>query len=432
MLRANVSLSGVWLQDWGGVYAQTILGMEQIRLKWNWRLDTALYPRWDELVANLSDSGVRVLTYVNSFLSNNASDPQSRYQDAVAQRALLNGSNGAPVPVNGGPDMFPAGVLDLSAERGAAFGEELVRAVRAAGASGWMADFGEYVPLDSRPASGRSAMVEHNSYPQQWQEVNARVAAERRTTRGDEDTPLWFARSSGLTSPSVTPLFWLGDQLHSWDRRDGLASVVVALLSSGVSGHALSHSDVGGYTTVHLWWLDIHYIRSLELLQRWSELALFTAFFRSHEGSVPDQNVQPYDDDALPHLARCSHLFAALAPYRTMLMKEASEHGWPLVRPTWLHFPSDAATLDLDAQFMEGGHLLVAPVLTPHAETVSAYLPAGSWLHAFGNRTIHSTGQTVTLPAAIGEPAALVLLDEAGEPPSELQPFVAAVARLLR
>jgi alpha-glucosidase (family GH31 glycosyl hydrolase) len=102
------------------------------------------------------------------------------------------------------------------------------------------------------------------------------------------------------------------------------------------------------------------------------------------------------------------------------------------VRPTWLHFPSDAATLDLDAQFMEGGHLLVAPVLTPHAETVSAYLPAGSWLHAFGNRTIHSTGQTVTLPAAIGEPAALVLLDEAGEPPSELQPFVAAVARLLR
>jgi alpha-glucosidase len=57
MLRANVSLSGVWLQDWGGVYAQTILGMEQIRLKWNWRLDTALYPRWDELVANLSDSG---------------------------------------------------------------------------------------------------------------------------------------------------------------------------------------------------------------------------------------------------------------------------------------------------------------------------------------------------------------------------------------
>jgi hypothetical protein len=107
-----------------------------------------------------------------------------------------------------------------------------------------MADFGEYVPLDSRPASGRSAMVEHNSYPQQWQEVNARVAAERRTTRGDEDTPLWFARSSGLTSPSVTPLFWLGDQLHSWDRRDGLASVVVALLSSGVSGHALSHSCV--------------------------------------------------------------------------------------------------------------------------------------------------------------------------------------------
>ena len=53
--------------------------------------------------------------------------------------------------------------------------------------------------------------------------------------------------------------------------------------------------------------------RDLELLQRWSELAIFTAFFRSHEGSAPASNVQPYDAEALPHFARCSRLFAALA-----------------------------------------------------------------------------------------------------------------------
>jgi len=255
------------------------------------------------------------------------------------------------------------------------------------------------------------------------------VAAAGRSA-GD-DAPVWFARSSGLTSPGVTPLFWLGDQLHSWDKKDGLASVVVAMLSSGVSGHALTHSDVGVYTTIKLREFFVQYTRDLELLQRWSELAVFTAFFRSHEGSIPEMNVQPYDEAALPHLSLSSHLFASLAPYRAMLMEEAAAHGWPLVRPTWLHYPDDNATLDLDAQFMEGADLLVAPVLQPKQVNVTVYVPADTWLHPFTNMTLRSTGQNVTLPAPIGEPAVLVRLDATGSPPPQLEPFLTAVRACL-
>ena len=258
----------------------------------------------------------------------------------------------------------------------------------------------------------------------------AAVAAVR---SGGGDSPVWFARSSGLTSPGVVPLFWLGDQLHSWDRHDGLASVVVGMLSSGLSGHALTHSDVGGYTTASVPPLA-RYTRSLELLQRWSELAVFTAFFCSHEGSAPAENVQPYDSAALAHFAACSRLFAALAPYRAKLMREAAAYGWPMVRPLWLHFPADPGALDLDAQFLQGESLLVAPVLEPTAGTVRAYVPPGSWLHAFTNETVRvpagARGQWHELSAPLGRPAALARLDEAtGQPPEVLRPFLIEAAR---
>ena len=49
-----------------------------------------------------------------------------------------------------------------------------------------------------------------------------------------------------------SPLFWLGDQMTTWDAHDGIASALTATLSGGMSGFALTHSDVGGYTGVDL------------------------------------------------------------------------------------------------------------------------------------------------------------------------------------
>ena len=44
-----------------------------------------------------------------------------------------------------------AGLLDLSIARGRDFAREMVAEMIGVGSSGWMADFGEYVPLDSTP-----------------------------------------------------------------------------------------------------------------------------------------------------------------------------------------------------------------------------------------------------------------------------------------
>ena len=69
MVDAGVRLSGVWLQDWGGVTKQTILGFPSTRLQWNWRLDTSLYSNWagkHGLLTNLSKDGVKVYSPTHS------------------------------------------------------------------------------------------------------------------------------------------------------------------------------------------------------------------------------------------------------------------------------------------------------------------------------------------------------------------------------
>ena len=58
-------------------------------------------------------------------------------------------------------------------------------------------------------------------------------------------------RSATGLSPKDTRLFWMGDQLISYDKFDGLQSALIGLLNSGLSGFSLGHSDIGGYTSVN-------------------------------------------------------------------------------------------------------------------------------------------------------------------------------------
>ena len=64
--------------------------------------------------------------------------------------------------------------------------------------------------------------------------------------------------------------------------------MVTGALSSGLTGHALTHSDIGGYNVETA--LNgncsegdpMYYVRTPELLKRWSELAAFgSALFRT-------------------------------------------------------------------------------------------------------------------------------------------------------
>jgi sulfoquinovosidase len=272
------------------------------------------------------------------------------------------------------------------------------------GASGWMADFGEGLPYDAVLLSGADPKSYHNRYAEEWAEVNREAIRDA----GREDDIVFFNRSGYLRSPEYSTLFWLGDQLVSWDEHDGIKSVVTGLLSSGLSGYSLEHTDIGGYTAIDHPLLK--YYRSKELLMRWTELAAFTAVFRTHEGNRPEVNHQIYsDEETLRHFSRFAKVYASWEPYRIKLIEEATDTGLPVVRHPFIHYPHDPEVYDRDYQFMVGSEFMVAPVLDPSEETVKVYLPAGRWVHVWSGREYGSLEEGVyeTVDAPIGEPVVL-------------------------
>jgi len=227
-----------------------------------------------------------------------------------------------------------------------------------------------------------------------------------------------WLRSGGLRTPgNMAGLAWAGDQLVSWDGDDGIATVLAAHMSLGMSGVSMSHSDIGGYTMLdavvnetqdhHTKKISLKYLRSKELLMRWMELSAFAdAIFRTHPGNLPSKSAQwNTDNQTLAHLAAFAGAFKAMSGYRRSLMEEAKSVGWPLVRHTFLEYPDDPNTRKLQRQFMLGSEVIVAPVLHPNTTTVEVYLPQGSgtWTHAWSG-TRYAGGHTVLVKAPLGEP----------------------------
>lgn len=78
---------------------------------------------------------------------------------------------------------------------------------------------------------------------------------------------------------------------------NGLKSALISMLTAGISGVSLTHSDIGGYFVINEGNLKVY--RTEELFIRWMELAAFSAVFRTHEGNIPDLVLQVYSNDNL-------------------------------------------------------------------------------------------------------------------------------------
>jgi alpha-glucosidase len=397
----DAPVAAFWLQDWVG-QRQTSFGTQ---LWWNWELDHDHYPNWNALREGLQTRGIRVMTYINPFLCDDVPKKENHrrnlFREAVEGGYLVKDQQGEPYRVR--ISSFSASLVDLTNPEARTWIKGLIKdELIGSGTSGWMADFGEGLPYDAVLFSGADPKAYHDRYAEEWARVNREAIIEA----GRDDDIVFFNRSGYTESPRYSTLFWVGDQLVDWDEHDGIKSAVTGLLSSGLSGYSLEHSDIGGYTA-----LDnplFRYHRSKELLLRWIELGAFTTIFRTHEGNIPEVNHQVYSDEkTLEHFVRFAKIYAAWKPYRMALVREASEKGLPVVRHPFVHYPHDLGVLDLNYQFMVGPEIMVAPVLDPGTDTVEVYLPAGGWVHLWTGTTYGSPGRGVreTIPAPIGEPA---------------------------
>ena len=274
--------------------------------------------------------GIRFLGYVNPYLAiDGGMFGEAREQGLLALRQ----DSDEPYVVDFGE--FDCGIVDFTNPAAAAwFADRVIgREMLGVDMAGWMADFGEYLPTDLRLHDGSDPMLAHNRWPVLWAEVNARAIA----AKGLTGEALFFMRAGHSGVQAHCPLLWAGDQCVDFSRHDGIGTVITAALSAGLVGNAYSHSDVGGYTSLH------GLVRTADLLKRWAELGAFSPVMRTHEGNRPDDNLQvDSTPDILHHFAAMTRVHAALAPYLRSLCDEAADHGLPLQRPLFLHYPTDA------------------------------------------------------------------------------------------
>lgn len=389
--EAGAAISALWCEDWSGI-RQTSFGR---RLFWDWKWQPERYPDLPARIAALAERGIRFLGYVNPYIANDASMFAEGVQ--LGYFALQQDSDEVALVDFG---EFECGVVDFTNPAAADwFVDRIIgREMLDFGLSGWMADFGEYLPTDVRLFDGSDAMEAHNRWPVLWAKVNAEAIARRGKT-GDA---VFFMRAGFSGVQAHCPLLWAGDQCVDFSRHDGIGTTITAALSSGLVGNLVSHHDVGGYTSLGI-------VRTEELLYRWIDLGAFTPVMRSHEGNRPDDNLQiDSRPELLAHFARMSQLHTRLAPYVRHVLDEGQASGLPAQRPLFLHYDNPGLH-EVQDQYLYGSDLLVAPVIESGVTGRNAIVPSEGWADFWTGEPIPQG--THWFEAPHGKPPVLTRLD---------------------
>lgn len=364
----GVKIASLWAQDWEGKRI-TAFGKQ---LMWDWIYHEGMYPDLPGTIENLKREGIRVLGYINPFLALEG----ELYKQASEKGYLVKNKHGKEYYVI--ITTFPAAILDLTNPEACTWIKNVIKEnMIGIGLSGWMADFGEYLPTDAVLYSGESAEFFHNKYPAEWAKVN-REAIEESGKLGEV---VFFTRAGYAGTSKYSTMMWNGDQFVDWSLDDSLASVIPASLSLGMSGFGLAHSDLGGYTSL------FGVTRTKELFMRWAEMAAFTPVMRSHEGNRPDENWQfDSDEETMMHLAKMTDVHSHLKPYFIHAVKENAEVGLPVMRHPYIHYEDDAKLHLIKYQYLLGRDLMVAPVYEKEKTVQNVYLPEDKWIHLWSGK----------------------------------------------
>ena len=372
MLDAGAKICGVWCQDWCGEN-RTPMGKQ---VWWNWEADQALYPELKEAIAALKARGVRFLAYVNPYLVKDG----RLYNECREKGWLITRQDGSVYHIRS--TTFDAGMLDLTNPEAARWLKEVVikQNMLDLGISGWMADFGEYLPVDCVLHRGDPAAL-HNRWPVLWAKLNREAIEEY----GSPEELMFFCRSGYLGIQSYAPVMWNGDQHTDLTRDYGMPCVMPASFSLSFSGAPMIHSDIGGFFSFG------KLKRDEELFIRWMEMNCFSLLMRSHESIRPWANAQFDWEGVLPYTVKLSRVHQALKPYIAHCAGLAGE-GVPVMRPDFWEAMDSAAGRDPYSYFL-GEDLFVCPILEKGQKYRRVFLPAGQWVHLWTGRRLEGGRQ---------------------------------------
>lgn len=335
-----------------------------------------------ERTARAHAAGLAITTYFNPML---CTTYEPRYPEAVSRGLLTKTQDGRPYEYRyTGSAQFFVGQLDFTAPGASSFFGDLLDEAVAAGYDGWMEDFGEYTPLDSRSFDGTSPTAMHNRYVTDYHRA-ARTYARERAPR-----PLArFNRSGWTGAAKESQIVWGGDPSTGWGF-DGLASSVKNGLSMGLSGVSLWGSDIGGFFALS------QPQTTPELMRRWLQAGFAQGVMRTQANGFSlgpgGKRAQIFDADVLPTWTRYARLRTQLYPYLDAAQRTYDATGLPIMRQLALSYPDDPRAVEREDTYLFGPDLLVAPVVEPGATEKRLYLPEGRWVDLWRSVSVREDG----------------------------------------
>ena len=313
--------------------------------------------------------GLATTTYFNPMICTGYA---GAYDEAVDRGALTEDQAGDPYVYHYSTDTgFLVSQFDFSRPAGRGmFGELLGEAV-ADGYDGWMEDFGEYTPLDSRSANGMNGTEMHNLYPVQYH------CAAQDFARNAERPLGRFIRSGFTGVAPCAQIVWGGDPTVGWGF-DGLASAVTNGLTMGLSGISTWGSDIGGFFALGANAAHAGAAPALgpvrRRLRRHADAGERDRAAGEGRGRRSGTPTRSATGAATPSSAPSS---IRTSPPPTATYRRS---GLPIMRQLALAYPDDRRAVGQDDEFLFGPDLLAAPVIEPGARERRLYLPRGRWI----------------------------------------------------
>ena len=440
----DIPSSVIWTEDWIGIGSQRT----GFRLSHDWDVSETEYPDLRALTDGLHDAGFRFLGYFSPFIPTDETTAggedvdqngnpvtlqphnQEKWLEAREGEFYFTDADGGPLLMLTPPFNQPGGAgLDLTDAEAVEWFTGYLERAEELGLDGSMTDFGEWVPVDAQFDDGRTGAEVHNEYPLLWQETHRRFWDEARP-----DGDFLFYVRSGYTGTQVhAPAFWGGDQNTTFDRLDGLGSVITLGVNLGMSGIPFYGHDIAGYSAFAIEGVE-NTPTTKELFLRWASIGAYTPMMRTHHGSrygenwsfeggpnprIPEEPRR--DEETIDTWRRLATEHIRLFPYQQAYAVESVERGLPIMRHPALLYPDDpvfAGELpdedvwaDFDAvslpngetfQYFLGDELLVAPIIDEGVNRRPVYLPEGDWIDIHSGER-HSGPGTVMATAEPGE-----------------------------
>ena len=208
--------------------------------------------------------------------------------------------------------------------------------------------------------------LEHRQVHNMYGLMNTRATYDGLLRRAANARPFVLTRSFFAGSQKYAAV-WTGDNMAKWEH---LRAMVPMVLSLNLAGIVFSGADVAGFFGNP----------PEELLVRWYQAGALVPFFRAH-AHIETARREPWlFSNQTTDLIRAAVLRRyRLLPYLYTAFRASTATGAPIARALWTAFPTDPASDTVDNEYLLGTALLVHPVTEQGAKSVSVYLPAGVW-----------------------------------------------------